>query len=145
VQHLHTEECYVLRDTQFYSRSTLVHPFWANCSLLACRIGQTKKVTIIKLVAKDTVDEDIYAMQQRKAKMNAAIMGSDAEWNKQTKGDKKQMLETAVNRFLKSPNAHTKAGTGGTDTSRLLPAEPTIPTKSDPEIDTVQKADSECL
>jgi diacylglycerol kinase family enzyme len=63
-------------------------------------------VTIIKLVSKDTVDEDIYAMQQRKSKMNAAIMGSDAEWNKQTKEDKKQMLETAVSRFLKSPSTN---------------------------------------
>lgn len=79
----------------------MIHPL--SHSYFICRIGQTKKVTIIKLVSKDTVDEDIYAMQQRKAKMNAAIMGSDAEWNKHTKNDKKQMLEIAVNRFLKSP------------------------------------------
>jgi hypothetical protein len=78
----------------------VVHFFFSS------RIGQTKKVTIIKLVSKDTVDEDIYAMQQRKSKMNAAIMGSDAEWNKQTKEDKKQMLETAVSRFLKSPSTN---------------------------------------
>jgi hypothetical protein len=82
---------------------------------ISSRIGQTKKVTIIKLVSKDTVDEDIYAMQQRKAKMNAAIMGSDAEWNKQTKEDKKQMLETAVSRFLKSPSTNN-------DTRISLPA-----------------------
>lgn len=60
-------------------------------------------MTIIKLVSKDTVDEDIYAMQQRKSKMNAAIMGSDAEWKKHSKDEKKLMLQTAVDRFLMSP------------------------------------------
>jgi hypothetical protein len=67
------------------------------------RIGQTKKVTIIKMVSRDTVDEDIYAMQQRKAKMNAAIMDSDTAWNNHTKDDKQVVLQTAVNRFLMSP------------------------------------------
>ena len=66
-------------------------------------IGQTKKVTIIKMVSKDTVDEDIYMMQQRKAKMNAAIMGSDGAYKKPSANDTKQVLETAVNRFLQSP------------------------------------------
>jgi hypothetical protein len=71
------------------------------------RIGQTKKVTIIKMVSKDTVDEDIYLMQQRKAKMNAAIMGSEA-YKKPSANDTKQVLETAVNRFLQSPPPPTK-------------------------------------
>jgi hypothetical protein len=54
------------------------------------------------MVSKDTVDEDIYMMQQRKAKMNAAIMGNEA-YKKPTANDTKQVLETAVNRFLQSP------------------------------------------
>ena len=54
------------------------------------------------MVSKDTVDEDIYMMQQRKAKMNAAIMGSEA-YKKPSANDTKQVLETAVNRFLQSP------------------------------------------
>jgi hypothetical protein len=71
------------------------------------RIGQTKKVTIIKMVSKDTVDEDIYMMQQRKAKMNAAIMGNDV-YKKPSTSDTKHVLEIAVNRYLKSPNGKKK-------------------------------------
>ena len=59
------------------------------------------------MVSKDTVDEDIFMMQQRKAKMNAAIMGSEA-YKKPSANDTKQVLETAVNRFLQSPPATTK-------------------------------------
>jgi hypothetical protein len=62
------------------------------------RIGQTKKVTVIKMVTKDTVDSDIYNMQERKSKMNAAIMDStNAE-----KKEKKELLKIALNRFLGS-------------------------------------------
>jgi hypothetical protein len=89
-------------DTDYGSAATITHPFFVF------RIGQSKKVTIIKLVSKDTVDEDIYAMQQRKTKMNAAIMGSDGEWNKESKEDKKMVLKTAVNRFLLSPKATSR-------------------------------------
>jgi SWI/SNF-related matrix-associated actin-dependent regulator of chromatin subfamily A containing DEAD/H box 1 len=61
------------------------------------RRGQTKKVTVYKLVASDTVDSDIYKMQEKKAKMNAAIMGS-AEKNM-----KRELLQSAVDRYLTSP------------------------------------------
>jgi SWI/SNF-related matrix-associated actin-dependent regulator 1 of chromatin subfamily A len=66
------------------------------------RIGQKKPVTVYKLVSKETVDEDIYGMQQRKAMMNAAIMdnGSTA---KEAPKEKAALLRTAVDRFLKSP------------------------------------------
>jgi SWI/SNF-related matrix-associated actin-dependent regulator 1 of chromatin subfamily A len=68
------------------------------------RIGQKKPVTVYKLVSKETVDEDIYGMQQRKAMMNAAIMdnGSTA---KEAPKEKAALLRTAVDRFLKSPKA----------------------------------------
>jgi len=62
------------------------------------RIGQKKKVTVYKLVAKDTVDEDIYKMQEKKAKMNAAIMESGSD-----KKEKRDLLQSAVERFLVSP------------------------------------------
>ena len=63
------------------------------------------------MVSKDTVDDDIFAMQQRKAKMNAAIMDSDPEWNKRTNNDKQIVLKTAVDRFLMSPSATTRRST----------------------------------
>jgi len=70
------------------------------------RIGQTKCVTVIKMITIGTVDADIYEMQQRKAKMNAAILadGGVAEYSK---ADEKEMvgklLNNALDRFLVSP------------------------------------------
>ncbi|KAL3920576.1 MAG: hypothetical protein SGILL_003192 [Bacillariaceae sp.] len=63
------------------------------------RIGQTKKVTVYKLVASDTVDADIYKMQERKAKMNAAIMESNSSKNAK---EKKELLESALSRYISS-------------------------------------------
>lgn len=58
------------------------------------------------MVTKDTVDEDVYAMQERKSKMNAAIMGSgeapESDAVARSK-EKKLLLRTAVDRFLRSP------------------------------------------
>jgi SWI/SNF-related matrix-associated actin-dependent regulator 1 of chromatin subfamily A len=68
------------------------------------RIGQKKPVTIIKLVTRGTVDEDIYSLQERKERMNKAIM--DESGNKKKSGDNdeiKEMMKVAVDRFLKSP------------------------------------------
>ena len=42
------------------------------------------------MVTKDTVDHDIYEMQQRKSEMNAAIMGRDGGWNAKTAAKEKQ-------------------------------------------------------
>jgi len=62
------------------------------------RIGQKKAVTVIKLISKSTVDEDIYHMQQRKTKMNAAIMENDAnasrDWSKNAIENFKSKLTT---------------------------------------------------
>jgi SWI/SNF-related matrix-associated actin-dependent regulator 1 of chromatin subfamily A len=68
------------------------------------RIGQKKPVTVFKLVSKDTVDEDIYGMQQRKAMMNAAIMDNGSTAKEGTK-EKDAVMRAAVDRFLKSPKA----------------------------------------
>lgn len=67
------------------------------------RIGQKREVTVIKLVAKDTVDEDVFDMQERKSKMNAAIMDNDTQAKQQATKDKRVVLQSAVDRFLKSP------------------------------------------
>jgi hypothetical protein len=44
--------------------------------LLCClsSIGQTKPVTVIKLVAQGTVDEDIYRIGRQKQELNAAVL-----------------------------------------------------------------------
>lgn len=51
----------------------------------------------MQLVTKETVDADIYDMQERKSKMNAAILESNAE-----KKERREMLQSAMNRFLAS-------------------------------------------
>lgn len=59
------------------------------------------------MVANDSVDSDIYDMQERKAKMESAIMSSTDEWSKQEKKEKANVMKTAVDRFLcRSPPGH---------------------------------------
>lgn len=47
------------------------------------RIGQTRPVTIYKLFAEDTVDEDIYAMGERKSKLSKAVLQDDRQHQQQ--------------------------------------------------------------
>lgn len=45
----------------------------------AHRIGQKKKVTVIKLVAKDTIEEKILRLQERKAKLAESVIEGGAQ------------------------------------------------------------------
>ena len=78
------------------------------------RIGQKKPVTIIKMVTEGTVDEDIYKIQERKSRMNDAIMeeeGSDSK--KSNESDEMcRLANAAVERFLKSPKWERKIMSG---------------------------------
>ncbi|KAL3786634.1 hypothetical protein HJC23_006830 [Cyclotella cryptica] len=67
------------------------------------RIGQKKPVTIIKLVTRGTVDEDIYSLQERKERMNKAIMDESGTKKSSDNDDIKDIMKVAVDRFLKSP------------------------------------------
>ncbi len=70
------------------------------------RIGQKKPVTIIKMVTQNTVDEDIYSIQERKARMNEAIMeegGKKNSKNSKENEEKCAIVQAAVEKFLKSP------------------------------------------
>jgi len=58
------------------------------------------------MVTKDTVDEDIYAMQQRKSEMNAAIM--ENRKNFKSAAEKEAVLNSAVDRFLHTPSSATR-------------------------------------
>jgi len=66
------------------------------------RIGQTKPVTVIKMITKGTVDEDIYHMQERKRSMNTAILESSKKGgaNESEDEDMKNVIKAAVSRFL---------------------------------------------
>ena len=73
------------------------------------RIGQKKPVTIIKMVTKGSVDEAIYSLQERKERMNEAIM--DEKGNTKKSGDNddiKEIMRAAVDGYMKSPQATTK-------------------------------------
>ena len=73
------------------------------------RIGQKKPVTIIKMISKDSVDSAIYEMQERKVKMNAAIMDAPSdEWAKEEKKAKTQIVKNTVDSFLSSPKPAEK-------------------------------------
>lgn len=71
------------------------------------RIGQKKPVQIIKMVTQGTVDEDIYSIQERKARMNEAIMeegGGKKRAKKSNDNDEMcRLANAAVERYLKSP------------------------------------------
>ena len=94
------------------------------------RIGQSKEVTVIRLVSKDTVDEDIYEMQQRKALMNSAIMDNESDFNKNAPDEKKVIERTAIERFLRSPAA---AGGERHSTATTTASTTTTTTTSDKE------------
>ena len=64
------------------------------------------------MIVEDTVDADIYAIQERKAQMNAAIFESEGTTSKSKASEKKEekeainsILQTAMDRFMKSPKA----------------------------------------
>jgi len=78
------------------------------------RIGQKKPVKIIKMVCGGTVDEAIYSIQERKAKMNEAIMEDGGGANKKKSNandDMCRLANAAVERFLKSPARSKVAAT----------------------------------
>jgi SWI/SNF-related matrix-associated actin-dependent regulator of chromatin subfamily A containing DEAD/H box 1 len=80
-----------------------MNPFSDHQAEARChRIGQTKPVKIIKLISKETVDSEIYEMQERKVRMNAAIMESPSEWTKEEKKVKALILQTVVDRHAKT-------------------------------------------
>ncbi|KAM6579489.1 hypothetical protein CsatA_003263 [Cannabis sativa] len=47
------------------------------------RIGQTKPVTIYRLVTKNTVDENIYEIAKRKLVLDAAVLESGLEMDEE--------------------------------------------------------------
>ena len=63
------------------------------------RIGQKKAVTIIKMITENTVDSDIYNIQERKALMNQAIFDSKPPSKNQEMAEISQILEMAVSRY----------------------------------------------
>jgi len=48
------------------------------------RIGQTKPVRIIRLVTRDTVDNDIFDMGQRKSKLSRAVLNEDGRTSQES-------------------------------------------------------------
>jgi len=89
------------------------------------RIGQTKPVTVYKMVTEDTVDAAIHDMQEQKKKMNAAIIGDGGESAKvQKKQDAEavhSMVQSAVSRFFAtSPEAKGKKKKTTSDSDDFL-------------------------
>jgi SWI/SNF-related matrix-associated actin-dependent regulator 1 of chromatin subfamily A len=57
------------------------------------RIGQTKPVTIYRLVTKDTVDENVYEIAKRKLVLDAAVLETGVEMDNEGESSDKTMGE----------------------------------------------------
>lgn len=77
------------------------------------RIGQKKPVTIIKMVTQGTVDEEIYSIQERKARMNKAIMEENDKKN--SKKEREELCAIAMNAVesFKRSKKDGEVGEGG--------------------------------
>ena len=62
-------------------------------------LGQKRPVTVIKMITENTVDSDIYKMQERKSLMNEAIFDSKQPKKKQSSTEMSHILELAVSRY----------------------------------------------
>lgn len=75
-----------------------------SCVSIILTTVPQKPVTVYKLVSKSTVDDDIFCMQERKAKMNAAIMDAPGSTSTNWETEKRLVLQTAVDRYLRNPH-----------------------------------------
>ncbi|KAF7133261.1 hypothetical protein RHSIM_Rhsim09G0079500 [Rhododendron simsii] len=71
------------------------------------RIGQTKEVTIYRLVAKGTVDENVYEIAKRKLVLDAAVLKSGEEVKTEVVKDKKIEEKAGGVAVLSSPLGHS--------------------------------------
>jgi SNF2 family DNA or RNA helicase len=77
----------------------LLDPWWnpateAQAVDRAHRIGQTKKVMVYRLVAKDTVEEKVMALKARKAALFASVLdGGGFESGAMSTADIRELLE----------------------------------------------------
>ena len=89
------------------------------------RIGQKRPVTVYKMVTENTVDSDIYALQEQKAAMNAAIIGcGDLNQNdsKSQKQNETEDISGLLQKQLKRYTVTTEraAGKGEGDENNYL-------------------------
>jgi SWI/SNF-related matrix-associated actin-dependent regulator 1 of chromatin subfamily A len=80
------------------------------------RIGQKKTVTVYKLVTRNTVDEDVYNMQDKKVAMNAAIMESTSA--AEERKIKQELLRRQIGRIC--AEAPAQATDNGNGTSNVI-------------------------
>jgi hypothetical protein len=64
------------------------------------RIGQTRPVTVYKLFAADTVDEDIFDMGERKSKLSKAVLQDDRQRQAQPQQQSGRCGSSAYRRSL---------------------------------------------
>lgn len=62
-------------------------------------LGQKKPVTIVKMITENTVDSDIYNMQERKSQMNEAIFDKKSAKKSEDATEMGHILEMAVSRY----------------------------------------------
>eukprot|EP00466_Bigelowiella_natans_P003232 jgi/Bigna1/52951/estExt_Genewise1Plus.C_130170 len=78
------------------------------------RIGQKKLVTVMRLVSKDTVDEHIFAIANKKRKLNEAVLAPPAQSNKQVMSSLiKELMTSAKNKRNDDRKKNKQGGAGG--------------------------------
>ncbi|CAA0811548.1 Protein CHROMATIN REMODELING 19 [Striga hermonthica] len=76
------------------------------------RIGQTRPVTIYRLVTKDTVDENVYEIAKRKLNLDAAVLKSGVEVENDAKTKLRQRRSRlAVNHLCRRPPPYYRPAT----------------------------------
>ncbi len=92
---------------------TVIHydPWWnpaaeQQATDRAHRIGQTQKVWVLKLVAQDTIEERILALQERKAQLAGGLYGAPAEGGGSGTSSAPQWTESELAELLKPLPSH---------------------------------------
>ena len=119
------------------------------------RIGQKKPVTVYKMVTQDSVDHNIYKIQERKREVNRAITsdldGNAKEAKKQEDSEISKMVADALHQFLEGPKKEGEEeeeeeaalSSVGSPGKRLLSPLKKICSSQQKEVDCIELLDSE--
>ncbi|KAI9927757.1 hypothetical protein ASPWEDRAFT_41862 [Aspergillus wentii DTO 134E9] len=75
----------------------------------AHRVGQTREVEVVRLVTKDTIEEQIYALGQTKLALDQAVVGEDAAESKKSEEAGMKVVEDMVLADIEQDKENAKA------------------------------------
>ena len=75
----------------------------------AYRIGQKRDVDVVKLITRNSIEEDMLRLGQTKLALDEAVAGDGGE---QAEGDFERKIKTSLMSTLRKQLANTEAGDG---------------------------------